>query len=93
VRLRTFVPKEGTLLLRKVQNGDFIMAGPHEVLRKTRILVANLQAAVSLRSDHYTNYTNLSGELPDDKDRLLGCLDDALQRPESCFRPFFIGRE
>lgn len=93
VRLRTFVPKEGTPLLRKVQSGDFIMAGPHDVLRETRILVENLQAAVSLRSDHYTNYTNLSGELPDDKDRLLDCLDDALQRPESTFRPFFIGRE
>ncbi|MBM9536115.1 radical SAM protein [Desulfobulbus alkaliphilus] len=93
VRLRTFVPKEGTPLLRKVQTGEFIMAGPHTILGETRILVENMRAAVRLRSDHYTNYINLSGELPHDKDRMLACIDDALKRPESTFRPFFIGRE
>jgi radical SAM superfamily enzyme YgiQ (UPF0313 family) len=93
VRLRTFVPKEGTLLLRKVQRGEFIMAGPHAVLKETRILVENIQAPVRLRSDHYTNYINLSGELPQDKEQLLGRIDDILKRPESDFRPFFIGRE
>lgn len=93
VRLRTFVPKQGTPLLRKVEKGDFVMAGPHEVLSETRLLLENLEAATSLRSDHYTNYVNLSGELPRDKTRLLGMIDDALKRPESRFRPFFVGTE
>lgn len=93
VRLRTFVPKEATPLLRRVQKGDFDMCGPHEILEETRHLVKNLEIATSLRSDHYTNYINLSGELPEDKDGMLRQLDDALKRPESSFRPFFVGTE
>jgi hypothetical protein len=31
--------------------------------------------------------------LPEDKDRLLRQLDDALKRPESSFRPFFVGTQ
>ncbi|MFW6080522.1 MAG: radical SAM protein, partial [Desulfosalsimonas sp.] len=93
VRLRTFVPKEGTSLLRRVEKGHFDMCGPHQILQETRLLVENLKIASSLRSDHYTNYINLSGELPEDKDRLLRRLDDALKRPESSFRPFFVGTQ
>ncbi len=93
VRLRTFVPKAGTPLLHKVKKGYFIMAGPHDILRETRLLLENLDAATSLRSDHYTNYIDLSGELPQDKDRLLRQIDEALERPENTFRPFFVGTE
>ncbi len=93
VRLRTFVPKEATPLLRRVQKGDFDMCGPHEILEETRRLVENLEITTSLRSDHYTNYINLSGELPEDKDGMLRQLDDALKRPESSFRPFFVGTQ
>lgn len=93
VRLRTFVPKQSTPLLRRVQKGDFAMAGPHQVLGETRLLLENLEAATSLRSDHYTNYVNLSGELPEDKSRLLQRIDDCLRRPEGSFRPFFVGTE
>ncbi len=42
-------------------------------------------------SDHYTNYLNLEGRLPADKDRLLATIDAALTWDESCFRSFFIG--
>ncbi|MBS3756187.1 MAG: radical SAM protein [Desulfobacterales bacterium] len=93
VRLRTFVPKKATPLLRRVEKGDFAMCGPHEILEETRRLVENLEIASSLRSDHYTNYINLSGELPEDKDRMRRQLDDALKRPESSFRPFFVGTQ
>ena len=93
VRLRTFVPKQGTPLLQKVEKGDFVMAGPHEVLSETRLLLENLETATSLRSDHYTNYVNLSGELPEDKPRLLHRIDDCLRRPEGSFRPLFVGTE
>ncbi|MFO7838247.1 MAG: hypothetical protein R6X08_01955, partial [Desulfosalsimonadaceae bacterium] len=93
VRLRTFVPKVNTPLLRKVQKGDFVMAGPHEILRETRLILENLEIGTSLRSDHYTNYINLSGELPRDRERLLNSLDGALERDESSFRPFFVGTQ
>lgn len=93
VRLRTFVPKTGTPLLRKVENGGFVMAGPHDVLREMKTLLENLTVSTSLRSDHYTNYINLEGELPMDKQRLLREIDHALTRHESAFRPFFVGNQ
>jgi len=46
-----------------------------------------------LTSDHYTNYPDLSGELPDDKERLLGEIAHALSWDESRFRSHFVGTQ
>ena len=91
IRLRTFVPKIGTPLLKDIQEGRFDMLGPHGVLRETLQMVAALDTPSHLISDHYTNYINLEGRLPDDRDRLRATLQAALKRDESTFRPFFIG--
>ncbi len=93
VRLRTFVPKVGTPLLKKVKKGRFVMAGPHDVLMEAKILLENLTVPVRLKSDHYTNYVNLEGNLPADRDRLIQVVDEALGCDESRFRPFFIGTQ
>ncbi|MFW5854099.1 MAG: radical SAM protein [Thermodesulfobacteriota bacterium] len=91
IRLRTFVPKVDTPLLKEVQDGPFRMLGPHEALSETALLIEHLQARSYLTSDHYTNYINLEGRLPQDRPRLLKQIRSALARPESDFRPFFIG--
>jgi radical SAM superfamily enzyme YgiQ (UPF0313 family) len=71
VRLRTLVPKINTLLLHEIKKGRFQLLSPHQVLKETRLLIENLQCRTILTSDHYTNYLDLSGNLPEDKDRLL----------------------
>ncbi len=91
IRLRTFVPKVNTPLLEDVRSGAFQMLGPHDALRETRCLIENLTVSSQLTSDHYTNYINLHGKLPDTKPDLLRQLDEALQRSAESFRPFFIG--
>jgi len=91
IRLRTFVPKVNTPLLEDVQSGAFQMLSPHEVLRETECLIKNLAVTSQLASDHYTNYINLHGKLPDKKQALLRQLEKALRRNEATFRPFFIG--
>jgi radical SAM superfamily enzyme YgiQ (UPF0313 family) len=93
VRLRTLVPKIYTLLLHEIKKGRFQLLSPHQVLEETRLLLENIQCQTILASDHYTNYLNLSGNLPDDKDRLLGEIDRALDWKPSRFRPFFIGTQ
>jgi hypothetical protein len=93
VRLRTFVPKINTLLLHQIRKGRFQMLSPQEVLLETRLLLDNLSCATRLFSDHYTNYLNLEGRMPDDKDRLLSSIDEALAWDESRFRPFCIGTQ
>jgi radical SAM superfamily enzyme YgiQ (UPF0313 family) len=91
IRLRTFVPKVNTPMLEDVQTGTFTMLGPHEVLRETEALIKPLTVTSQLTSDHYTNYINLFGKLPDDKQILLQEVKLALRRDEDRFRPFFIG--
>ena len=93
VRLRTFVPKINTPLLRDVMEGRFEMLTPHGVLKEAASLLEGLTISTMLTSDHYTNYINLYGRLPDDKPRLLSEISHALERDESEFRPFFVGTE
>jgi len=93
IRLRTFVPKVNTSLLDDVKTGKFEMMGPHEVLEETRLLVSELSAHSYLTSDHYTNYTNVHGKLPDEKESIISQIDQALKKPETEFRSFFIGNQ
>jgi radical SAM superfamily enzyme YgiQ (UPF0313 family) len=91
IRLRTFVPKIDTPMLKMVRSGAFDMLGPHGVLRETANLIRLLDVPSQLTSDHYTNYINLEGRLPGCRGRLLAMIDSALKRPPSDFRPFFVG--
>jgi radical SAM superfamily enzyme YgiQ (UPF0313 family) len=93
LRLRTFVPKANTPLLEDVLAGRFVMLGPHQVLAETAALLAGITVPVRVESDHYTNYVNVSGNLPDERESLMAVLKKALTRPEADFRPFFIGTE
>ncbi|MEA1990923.1 MAG: radical SAM protein [Thermodesulfobacteriota bacterium] len=93
VRLRTFVPKINTPILDDVLAGRLKMLTPHSVLRETRTFLGGLTIKTFLTSDHYTNYINLHGRLPQDRPRLLKEISHALERDESDFRPFFIGTE
>jgi radical SAM superfamily enzyme YgiQ (UPF0313 family) len=93
VRLRTFVPKINTPLLQDVMEKRFQMLTPHGVLRETAALLEKLNIPTKLTSDHYTNYINLCGSLPQDKPRLLREIEAALRQDESAFRPFFVGTQ
>jgi radical SAM superfamily enzyme YgiQ (UPF0313 family) len=93
VRLRTFVPKINTPLLQDVQAGRFQMLGPHQVLAETQTLISGITIPTLVASDHYTNYLDVAGRLPEDREHLLGKLRQALRREESTFRPFFIGTQ
>lgn len=91
IRLRTFVPKIDTPMLDEIKSGRFKMLGPHGVLHETGRLVRQLKVTSYLASDHYTNYVNVHGKLPESRNRILDQIRDACQLPESDYRPFFIG--
>ena len=93
IRLRTFVPKINTPLLKDVMDGTFVMLRPHEVLRETAEIVKRLEVNSYLTSDHYTNYINIEGQLPAARQRLLQIIEAALKKSEEKFRPFFIGEQ
>lgn len=93
IRLRTFLPKINTPLLEDIRSGAFSMLGPHGILRETEKLIKGIHGSSYLLSDHYTNYINLEGRLPEDKPALLQKIARALQRDETEFRPFSIGTQ
>ncbi len=93
LRLRTFVPKVNTPLLQDVLAGRFQMLSPHEVLAETQAFLEGITVSTRVVSDHYTNYINVAGKLPEDREAMRQILTRALQKKESDFRPFFIGTE
>ena len=93
IRLRTFVPKIHTPLVKSVENGTFKMLSPHGVLKEAAAMIRLLDVSSQLTSDHYTNYINLEGELPGCKKQLLIKIEDAIKMPETTFRPVFVGSQ
>lgn len=93
VRLRTLVPKVNTLLLHQIEKGEFQLLGPHQILQETKRLIQGIRCRTTITSDHYTNYIRLEGRLPEDRERLIEELDEAMSWDPNRFRPFFIGRQ
>lgn len=93
IRLRTFLPKINTLLLHQIRKGIFQVLSPREVLRETRMLIERLDVQSEILSDHYTNYADIHGKMPRDKDEMLQSIDEYLERDESSFRPVYVGTQ
>ncbi|MBC8419657.1 MAG: radical SAM protein [Desulfobacteraceae bacterium] len=93
IRLRTFLPKANTLLLHQIRKGRFQALSPHEALRETREIIRNLEINSQVASDHYTNYVDIRGRMPEDRDSMLSTIEDALQMEEEMFRPVYVGTQ
>jgi len=86
VRLRTFTPSPDTPWHQRWQEGLLTLPSPFEALAEIRLLIENLDGPTQLLSDHMLNFLDLHGRLPDQRDRLLAQIDDALEWPRSAFR-------
>jgi radical SAM superfamily enzyme YgiQ (UPF0313 family) len=93
IRLRTFLPKIDTVLLHQIKKGRFEVLSAREVLEETRLLIENLNVTSQIHSDHYTNYVNARGRMPDDRERILKTLEEALKKNEGAFRPVYVGTQ
>ena len=69
------------------------MLSPHQALTETMTLLSHITTPTQVTSDHYTNYLDINGRLPEDRDAMLEALRRAFGRDESTFRPFFIGTQ
>jgi radical SAM superfamily enzyme YgiQ (UPF0313 family) len=93
IRFRTFLPKANTLMLHQIRKGRFQVLSPHEVLKETRTILERLEANTEIRSDHYTNYADIHGTMPRDREKMIRMVDRYLQREESSFRPVYVGTQ
>jgi len=87
IRIRTLIPFEGTVIYDMYKSDQFELLNPYEALSEIRLLVQNLDVNGSqLLSDHVSNYANVNGTLPEDKDDILAQIEEALKFDISEFR-------
>lgn len=87
VRLRTFVPSPGTPWHDRWRDGDLTLLSAHQALAETRLLVEHLEGPTVLLSDHVSNFLDVNGRIPEDRDLMLASIDEALGWPIERFRP------
>ena len=56
------------------------MTSPETILKETTLLLKELQVTSHFLSDHVSNLLPLDGKLPEEKDRMMQMIEDALRR-------------
>ncbi len=84
IRIRTLVLMPGFPMYEQLRTGDFQELTGREVAGETRLLLENLEVeGAEFLSDHVSNYLPIYGTLPEDKERMLAAIDEALALPEN----------
>jgi len=87
IRLRTLALEPGMPIWKEIENGEFVYLTPHQALQELKVLIENLDCKDSLvLSDHVTNYININGLIPRDREKMLAGIERALQIDENLFR-------
>jgi len=87
VRLRTFVPRRDTELFDRWRRGGLILPDPYQALAEVRLLVEKITGRTELLSDHMSNFLDVRGRFPEDRQSMLGFIDTASRWPRDRFRP------
>ena len=75
----TFAPAKGTPLGEDVLAGRFQVCSPDHILEECRLLIEHLDVdPLHFTSNHASNYLPLKGGLPEDREKFLSLIDQAL---------------
>ncbi|MGE4276799.1 MAG: radical SAM protein [Lawsonibacter sp.] len=75
----TFAPAKGTPLGEDVLAGRFQVCSPDQILEECRLLIEHLDVnPLHFTSNHASNYLPLKGGLPEDREKFLSLIDQAL---------------
>ncbi|MGF7183975.1 radical SAM superfamily enzyme YgiQ (UPF0313 family) [Desulfitispora alkaliphila] len=87
--LTLMVDPEGELY-QQIQRGEIELLEPHEVARETKMLLEHLEVSNCVfRSNHASNYLDLRGTLPHDKQKLMDQIDRVLTG-EGIYKPEWL---
>ena len=93
IRLRSLSMREDIPLYNKLRNGEFELQTDDEVIEEIRELVCGLEVTSYLASDHIENLLqDVDGQLPGEKEKMLGVIDRYLALPTEERRNFQLGR-
>jgi len=69
----TLMVEKKTILYNKILNKEFELLNDKEILNEIKLLIEhiNVKEQVIFRCNHASNYISLSGNLPEDKEKLL----------------------
>ncbi|MDF9867509.1 radical SAM superfamily enzyme YgiQ (UPF0313 family) [Bacilli bacterium PM5-3] len=81
--LLSLMVEPSTKLYQQVQNKEFLIISPLQTVEEVKTIVSNLNLTNCIfSSSHVSNYINLKGTLPNDKNRLLQEIDYYLNNPK-----------
>ena len=78
IRVRTFIPQEKSSLYDAMVGGGFQLACVETILKETKLLLEKLRVTSQFLSDHISNLLPLHGKLPEEKERMVQMIDEAL---------------
>jgi radical SAM superfamily enzyme YgiQ (UPF0313 family) len=82
----TLLLEPGAEIIKDIEKGNMTLISPERSLKEIRTIIENLDVTRCVfRSNHPSNYIPIKGTLPEDRERLLSEIDEALK--ESRFRP------
>jgi hypothetical protein len=77
----SLMPEPGTRLAEAVRGGQFVLPDAAGLLQELRVMVSETHVTqATFRTNHAPEYLDVSGTLPDDRDRILGAVDALLSR-------------
>ncbi len=79
IRVRTFIPQPNSPLYEAMVKGSFQLASPETILKETKLLLERLQVTSQFLSDHISNLLPLHGKLPEDKEKMIQMIEEALK--------------
>jgi radical SAM superfamily enzyme YgiQ (UPF0313 family) len=79
IRVRTLVPQPNSPLYEAMTEGRFQLASPETILKETKMLLEGLHVTSQFLSDHISNLLPLHGNLPEDKERMVQMIGEALK--------------
>ncbi len=79
IRVRTFIPQPNSPLYDAMVEGRFQLASLETILKETKLLLGGLRVTSQFLSDHISNLLPLHGKLPEEKERMVQMIDDALR--------------
>ena len=78
IRVRTFIPQPNSPLYEAMARGDFTSPSPETILKETKLLLERLNVTSQFLSDHISNLLPLHGKLPEDKEKMIQMIEEAL---------------
>ncbi len=85
VAILTFMPRPGAPMCEAIANGDLVIPSPIEAIEEIKMILEHtegLEKTCVFRSNHASNYLNLKGNLPEDRQKLIDMCNYGLSHQE-----------